>query len=372
MGDKYLRPGGTIAGEGDEGETASTDGDGGKLGAQDRNRTSDTRIFSPLLYQLSYLGVRPWFLPPGRDGVKSERGGPVAAPSAARYTLGGMELRRFGWTGEQVPVIGQGTWNLEKDAHRDAVAALRRGLDLGMTHIDTAEMYGGGRVEEIVGEAIAGRRNEVFLVSKVLPQNASRDGTLAACARSLRRLRTDHLDLYLLHWPGPHPLGDTFAAFAQLEQEGKIRYWGVSNFDADDLERAVALVGPRRLACNQVCYHLGERYVEARVMPACAAHDLAVVGYSPFGSAAGRFPGGRTAAGAALRAVAAARGATPRQVALRFLTRRASLFTIPKSARLAHVEENAAAATVALTAADCAALERALPPVTGRGSLPIV
>jgi diketogulonate reductase-like aldo/keto reductase len=283
-----------------------------------------------------------------------------------------MELRRFGWTGVMVPVIGQGTWNLERDPRQGAVAALRHGLDLGMTHVDTAEMYGGGRVEEIVGEAIAGRRDEVFLVSKVLPENASRDGTLAACARSLRRLRTDHLDLYLLHWPGPHPLAETFAAFEQLAQEGKIRFWGISNFDAGDVERAVAVAGPRRIACNQVCYHLGERYVEARVIPACEAHGMAVVGYSPFGSRRGRLPGSGTPARAALRAVAAARDATPRQVALRYLTRRPALFAIPKSARLAHVDENAAAAAVELAAADYAALDRAFPVSRDTGELPII
>jgi len=283
-----------------------------------------------------------------------------------------MERRRFGWTGEQVPVIGQGTWNLEGDARAAAIAALRRGLDLGLTHVDTAEMYGDGRVEEIVGEAIAGRRDEVFLTSKVLPQNASRDGTLAACERSLRRLRTDHLDLYLLHWPGPHPLADTLAAFEQLAREGKIRFFGVSNFDADDLERAVALAGPRRIACDQVCYHLGARFVEARVIPACEGHDVAVVAYSPFGSGAGRLPGRGSPGGAALAAVATARHATPHQVALRFLTRRPSLFAIPKSARVAHVEENAAAGAITLDAADCAALERALPPAPTTGGLPII
>src|SRR5262245_1471171 len=170
-----------------------------------------------------------------------------------------MIRRPFGTTGVAVSVIGQGTWNLEHDDRRSALAALRRGLDAGMTHIDTAEMYGDGAVEELVGEAIEGRRHEVFLASKVLPRNATYDGVLAACTLSLRRLRTDHLDLYLLHWPGQHPLARTIEAFERLVTEGRIRSWGVSNFDADECAEAVALAGPERVACNQVLYHLGER-----------------------------------------------------------------------------------------------------------------
>src|SRR5262245_43176899 len=203
-----------------------------------------------------------------------------------------MERRRFGATSPHVPTIGQGTWGIETDDRSSAVAALRRGLDLGMTHIDTAEMYGDGVVEEMVGEAIAGRREDVFLVSKVLPAHASRRGTVTACEASLARLRTDRLDCYLLHWRGRHPLEDTVAAFEQLRAQGKIRSWGVSNFDVRDLEETWTLAGGRRLACNQVLYHLQQRAIEHRVLPWCEEYGVAVVAYSPFGS--GRFPGART------------------------------------------------------------------------------
>ncbi len=168
-----------------------------------------------------------------------------------------MEQRPFGPQGTSIPIVGQGTWYIAHGDRAAASAALRRGLDLGLTHIDTAEMYDGA--EELVGEAIAGRRDEVFLVSKVVPEHASRRGTIAACDASLRRLRTDHLDAYLLHWPGRHPLAETFAAFEQLQAAGKIRAWGVSNFDTDDLDDALAVAGPGKIACNQVLYHLGAR-----------------------------------------------------------------------------------------------------------------
>ena len=269
-----------------------------------------------------------------------------------------MEQRRFGNAARDVAVIGQGTWNLEKDVRATAVAALRRGLDLGMTHIDTAEMYGDGAVEAIVAEAIAGRRDEVFLVSKALPENASRTGAVAACERSLSRLKTDRLDCYLLHWPGEHPLEHTVEAFERLRREGKILSWGVSNFDVAELEAAWAIAGAR-LACNQVLYHLQERAIEHAVLPWCEQHGVAVVAYSPFGS--GVFPGPRTKGGRVLQAVAAAHGATPRQVALAFVLRRPSVLTIPKAARPEHVAENAGAAGVRLSAADVARLERAFP-----------
>ncbi|MFL6236860.1 MAG: aldo/keto reductase, partial [Thermoanaerobaculia bacterium] len=163
-----------------------------------------------------------------------------------------MKKRAFGPTGREISTIGQGTWNMERDGRRAAVEALRRGLDLGMNHVDTAEMYGSGRVEELVGEAIAGRRGEVFLVSKVLPQNASRQGTVEACERSLQRLRTDHLDGYLLHWPGRHPLAETLAGFEELRAAGKILSWGVSNFDEEELGEALRIAGEGKIACNQV------------------------------------------------------------------------------------------------------------------------
>lgn len=275
-----------------------------------------------------------------------------------------MHTRPFGPAGEQVVVIGQGSWQMEH--RRDAaVESLRAGLDAGMTHIDTAEMYGSGAVERIVGEAIAGRRDEVFLASKVLPGNASRRGTVAACEASLHRLGTDRLDLYLLHWPGPHPLEQTVAGFEQLVQQGKIRHYGVSNFDEVELERAVAAAGPGRIACNQVLYHLQERHIEQRVIPACAAHGVAVVGYSPFGS--GAFP----RESAALERVAARRGATPRQIALAFLTRRPDVFVIPRAGRAEHALENAGADALRLGDEEIAALEAAFP-LRPRAHLPII
>jgi len=270
-----------------------------------------------------------------------------------------MEQRRFGPSRRDVSVIGQGTWDIERAVRAAAVAALRRGLDLGMTHIDTAEMYGTGVAEEWVGEAIAGRRDDVFLVSKVLPQNASRRGTRKACEASLARLRTDRLDCYLLHWPGSHPLADTLATFEELRTEGKLLAWGVSNFDVANLEDALRIAGPGRIACNQVLYHLKERAIEHTVVPWCEAHDVAVVAYSPFGS--GRFPRLDTREGRVLEEVASEHSATPRQVALRFLTRRPSVLAIPKAAQSGHVEDNAGAAALRLTEDDIARLEQAFP-----------
>ena len=279
-----------------------------------------------------------------------------------------MEQRPFGSTKREVAVIGQGTWYIDNADRVTAIAALRRGLDLGMTHIDTAELY--GAAEDVVGEAIAGRRDEVFLVSKVVPDHASRHGTLAACERSLARLGTDWLDCYLLHWPGEHPLEDTFEAFEQLEREGKIRSWGVSNFDVADLDAALAVAGPGRLACNQVLYHLQERAIEHAVIPWCERHGVAVVGYSPFGH--GRFPGPRTKGGRLLQAIAEARHANPRQVALRFLARRSLLFAIPKAASPAHASENAGAGDLKLTDAELALIDEAFPLAPRPGALPML
>jgi diketogulonate reductase-like aldo/keto reductase len=279
-----------------------------------------------------------------------------------------MRYRRFGTTGRDVAVIGQGTWYIEDADRRAAVAALRRGLDLGMNHIDTAEMYGDGAAERIVGEAIAGRRDEVFLVSKVLPHNASRAGTVAACERLLARLATDRIDCYLLHWRGAHPLAETIAAFTALQQAGKIRAWGVSNFDVDDLEEAEA--GPGRMACDQVLYHLQERDIEHAVIPWCEALSVAVTAYSPFGH--DRFPGPRSPGGRVLADIAQAHGATPRQVALAFLARRPSVFAIPKAASVAHVEENAAAGDLVLTREEIARMEAAFPLGRKLGALPML
>jgi diketogulonate reductase-like aldo/keto reductase len=279
-----------------------------------------------------------------------------------------MQRRRFGTTAGEVAVVGQGTWYLDRGDRRAAVAALRRGLDLGMTHIDTAELYGGA--EEIVAEAMAGRRDAVFLVSKVVPSNASRQGTLAACERSLARLGTDRLDAYLLHWPGQHPLEDTIEAFEALQRAGKIRAWGVSNFDVDDLERVLTIAGPGRLACNQVLYHLKERAIEHAVIPWCERHGVAVVGYSPFGH--DDFPGPRTKGGRVLEEIAGHHRATPRQVALAFLVRRASLFAIPKAGDPEHAAENAGAGDLRLTAADLARIDSAFPLGPRPRSLPML
>lgn len=255
-----------------------------------------------------------------------------------------MERRQFGPVPREVPVIGQGTWYID-DAHRpSAVAALRRGLDLGMTHIDTAEMYGDAEI--VVGEAITGRRDDVFLVSKVVPSNASRAGTVAACERSLARLKTDRLDCYLLHWPGSHRLEDSFAGFERLREQGKILSWGVSNFDVLNLDAAWKAGGEDRIACNQVLYHLEERAIEHGVLPWCERHGVAVVAYSPFGH--GSFPGPGTPGRLVLEAIAASHGATARQVALRFLVRKPSLLAIPKASSIAHVEDNAAGLAMAV------------------------
>ena len=268
-----------------------------------------------------------------------------------------MNRRPFGPVPCEVAVVGQGTWYID-DAHRPtAVAALRRGLDLGMTHIDTAEMY--GEAEDVAGDAIAGRRDEVFLVSKVMPSNASRAGTVAACERSLARLRTDRLDCYLLHWPGPHPLEDTFAGFERLREQGKILSWGVSNFDVPDLEAAWEAAGEGRIACNQVLYHLEERAIEHAVLPWCEDHGVAVVAYSPFGH--GSFPGSRSPGGRLLEEIAARHGATARQVALRFLVRRPFLFTIPKASSPEHAADNAGAGALRLTEAELARIDAAFP-----------
>jgi diketogulonate reductase-like aldo/keto reductase len=280
-----------------------------------------------------------------------------------------MQTRQFGPTRRQVPVVGQGTWNLERARRDEAIAALRRGLDLGMTHMDTAEMYGDGEAEELVAEAIEGRRDEVFLVSKVLPTNASRRGTVAACEASLKRLGTDRLDCYLLHWRGREPLDETFAAFDQLVRDGKILSWGVSNFDVEDLDETHRLVGSRRIACNQVLYHLEERAIEHGVIPWCEEHDVAVVAYSPFGS--GNFPSPRSASGKILQQIADAHGATPRQVALAFLIRHLSVFAIPKAASVRHVENNATADAIPLTDSEIARIDAAFPVGAAR-ELPMI
>lgn len=278
-------------------------------------------------------------------------------------------MRRRALGAREVSVIGQGTWNLERADEDEALAALRRGIELGMDHVDTAEMYGGGAVEALLGRALEGFP-EVFVTSKVLPSNATRSGTIAACERSLARLRRERIDLYLLHWPGPHPLEETVAGFEALVEAGKIGAWGVSNFDAAELEEALRLAGPAGPACDQVLYHVAERAVEHRVLPRCAEHGLALAAYSPFGS--GDFPAPGSPGGRALAEVGRAVGATPRQVALAFLTRHPCALAIPKAARPEHVEENAAAGGLELGEEALRALEGALPRGPEPPSLPVI
>ena len=279
-----------------------------------------------------------------------------------------MKHKKFGSSGPEVSVIGQGTWYIDRGDRKSAVAALRRGIDLGMTHIDTAEMY--GDAEPLVAEAIAGRRDEIFLVSKVLPGNASRRGAIAACERSLARLKTDRLDCYLLHWRGAYPLAETVAAFEQLVSVGKIRGWGVSNFDVDDLDEMLAVAGQGRIACNQVLYHLRERAIEHAVLPWCEQHGVAVVAYSPFGHH--DFPQPGSKAGKVLQTIAEAHGASPRQVALAFLTRAPAVFAIPKASTSEHAADNAASGELVLGRDEIAALDNAFPRGPRPRSLPML
>jgi diketogulonate reductase-like aldo/keto reductase len=267
-------------------------------------------------------------------------------------------------SGEAVQRLGQGTWYMGEVARRaaDEANALRIGLDLGMTLIDTAEMYGSGGAEEVVADAIAGRRGEVFLVSKVLPENASRKGTVAACERSLGRLGTDRIDLYLLHWRGSPPLADTLAAFEELMRDGKIRYWGVSNFDADDMEELFALPGGDKCACNQVLYNLTRRGVEFDLIPLCRERGIPVMAYSPIEQS-------RMLNHAALKTVGARHDATPAQVALAWLIRQDGMIAIPKAASEKHLRENRAATDVVLSADDLADLDKAFRPPKRKRSL---
>lgn len=270
-----------------------------------------------------------------------------------------MRSATFGPTHSTVSLVGQGTWNLEQTNEKEAVAALQAGIAAGMTHIDTAELYGDGRAERLVARAIAGCRDDVFLVSKVLPSNASYRGTLEACERSLKRLSTEYLDVYLLHWRGSFPLEQTFRAFEELRAAGKIKAYGVSNFDVDDLEEALAITGAGRIACNQVLYHLEERSIEHTVIPWCRQHGVAVVAYSPFGS--GRFPSAASAGGKVLARIAEEHELDPYQVALAFLIKQGQAFAIPKAARLEHVRGNAAAGDLELDATAMSALDAAFP-----------
>lgn len=264
-----------------------------------------------------------------------------------------VELR----TGERIPQLGLGTWHMgERGASRAAEAkAVRAGVDLGLTLIDTAEMYGEGGAEEVVGDAVAGIRDKVFIVSKVYPHNASRKGTLAACERSLKRMRTDRIDLYLLHWRGSHPQWDTVAAFEQLKKDGKIRHWGVSNFDTDDMDELRAVAGGSDCATNQVLYHLGSRGIDFDLVADCARHKETVMAYSPLGQ-------GAILRNPALAKVAARHGVAPAAVAVAWTMRHPHVISIPKAASLGHLKENAAAADLVLDSSDLAELDAAFPP----------
>jgi diketogulonate reductase-like aldo/keto reductase len=267
-------------------------------------------------------------------------------------------------SGDAVPRLGQGTWRMGENPRRrdEEIAALKLGIELGMTLIDTAELYGNGGAERVVAEAIAGRRDEVFIVSKVLPENASRDGTIAACKRSLHRLGTDRLDLYLLHWRGRFPLKETLAGFEALLGAELIRAWGVSNFDVTDMEALVLLRGGDAVTTNQVLYNLARRGIEADLLPWCRERQIPVMAYSPIEQ-------GRILRDRALRAVAARHDAAPAQIATAWLLHEPDLMVIPKATTLAHVRENRAALDVKLTRTDLAELIRAYPPP--RGSQPL-
>jgi diketogulonate reductase-like aldo/keto reductase len=272
-----------------------------------------------------------------------------------------MSKRKFGWTGVEVPIIGQGTWMIDGDPETEsrAIHTLRLGLDLGLSHIDTAEMYGEGHVEELVGKAIAGRRDEIFLVSKVLPANASYDGTLKACERSLKRLKTDWLDLYLLHWRGSYPLSETMRAMEKLVAEGLVKYIGVSNFDVEDLMEAEQVLQNEQIACNQVLYNLRDRGIEPRLLPYCSKKRIAVVGYAPFGH--GNFPSPSSREGKLLIEIGRRHNRTPKQVALNYLTRHPSTFTIPKTTRSERVKENSGGVGWQLTEDEANEIDRAFP-----------
>jgi diketogulonate reductase-like aldo/keto reductase len=268
-------------------------------------------------------------------------------------------------SGEQIPLLGQGTWHMAEDPQRrsEEIAALRLGIELGMTLIDTAEMYADGGAEELVGEAIEGRRDEVFLVSKVLAQNATRRGTIVACDRSLMRLGVDEIDLYLLHWRGTIPLEETLDAFDTLIGAGKIRNWGVSNFDVADMEELVVLPIGADVATDQVLYNLGRRGIEYDLLPWCQRNGVPIMAYSPIEQ-------GRLLRHPALMTVASRHGgATPAQVALAWVLRQEGICAIPRASKPAHVRENRAALDLRLTSQDLVDLDRAFPPPTRKQPL---
>jgi len=266
--------------------------------------------------------------------------------------------------GERVPAFGQGTWHMGDDRRRAAAetAALKLGIDLGMTLIDTAEMYGSGGAEEIVAEAAQGQRDRLFIVSKVLPYNASQKGVIEACERSLKRLKTDRIDLYLLHWRGSVPLAETLAAFMRLQRDGKIRHHGVSNFDLDDMQEWVGLSGGDTVAADQILYNFQRRGPEWELIPWCRERRIAIMAYTPLGQS-------RMLQHKALAEIAGRHGATAAQVALAWLLHQDGTMVIPKATRQEHVRENRGALDLRLTADDLAALDRAFPPPKGPSAL---
>jgi len=270
-------------------------------------------------------------------------------------------------SGESVPQLGQGTWQMGENSRlrKEEVAALKLGLDLGLTLIDTAEMYGNGGAEEVVAEAVQGRRDECFIVSKVLPENSTKAGTIAACERSLKRLKTDRIDLYLLHWRGRPKLEETLAGFEALIASGAIRSWGVSNFDVDDMDELVALPGGAACGSNQVLYNLRRRGIEAGLLPWCREHRIPIMAYSPIEQ-------GRLLRDRALTAVAIRHRATPAQIALAWVLRQKDMMVIPKATMLEHVRENRAALDIKLTEQDLGELNRAFPPPKGRRPLELL
>jgi len=276
----------------------------------------------------------------------------ISDPQLTHRKLGPTEMS---WT-----TVGLGTWNMERDP-KASVKALLAGLDEGANNIDTAEMYGDGRVEEIVGEALRGRRDQVYVVSKVLPSNSTYQLTLDACRRSLRRLKTDYLDLYLLHWRNKRvPLGETFRAFEDLKKSGEIRHWGVSNFNVADMEEAADVAGKERIACNQVLYHLEERAIEDRLIPWCRRHGIAVVAYSPFGQKA-------LPENPVLDDLAHKHNASPSQIMLSFLTRDPDVFAIPKSSDVSRTRSNVRSMKVRLSEDDYRRLSEVFPMKSRRG-----
>src|SRR5450830_98331 len=278
-------------------------------------------------------------------------------PAMQDQTTGAIMRKTKFPSGEEVPVLGQGTWGLgERPENRqNEIDALRFGIDIGMTLIDTAEMYGDGAAEELIGKAIEGRREQTFIVDKVLPHNATRKGTVGACEKSLRRLKTDRIDLYLLHWHGAVPLAETLAGFDDLLRAGKIRYWGVSNFDVPEMKQVARLSDGAAVASNQVLYNLTRRGIEYDLMPWCEQHEIPIMAYSPLEQ-------GRLMGDPEIRRIADEHSATPAQIALAWVLRKENLIAVPKASTPGHVKQNRVALDIHLTPDQLTALDRVFPP----------